>query len=186
MPFCPCSFASTADSVAEEFATLQSSLLAICSAGSRLLVQPRLSSLPTSKRSSMAGMGSSNSGLAAGRASAIMHGALLRRNSNDKSTSGSSGSGSEGGAAPVLRASGSVTFRNVDSEGNPVDSEIVAYGVDGAGLEMEMMMDPPAPMIDQLEVVLSSAHDWQFDAFALAEASCGHPLSALAFYLFHR
>lgn len=177
--------ASTVDSVAEEFATLQSSLLAICSAGSRLLVQPRLSSLPGSKRNSVG----SNSGLAAGRASAIMHGALLRRNSGDKnSTSGSS----DGGAPPVLRSSASVTFRSVDSEGNPVEGEVITDGVDLAaaaaagGLEMDMVVDPPAPMIDQLEVVLSSAHDWQFDAFALAETSCGHPLSALAFYLFHR
>lgn len=46
---------------------------------------------------------------------------------------------------------------------------------------------PQAPVaIDHLEEVLASAYEWQFDAFALNEASQGHPLSTLGYYLFHR
>jgi hypothetical protein len=38
--------------------------------------------------------------------------------------------------------------------------------------------------MDKLEAALALANEWQFDAFALAEASGGHPLSTLAYYLF--
>ena len=34
--------------------------------------------------------------------------------------------------------------------------------------------------------MLATCDEWQFDAFQLAEATQGHPLSALAFYLIHR
>ena len=34
--------------------------------------------------------------------------------------------------------------------------------------------------------MLATCEEWQFDPFALAEATQGHPLSALSFYLFHR
>lgn len=45
---------------------------------------------------------------------------------------------------------------------------------------------PEMPPIEEVEHVLASANDWQFDAFALAEATNGHPLSALAFFLFSK
>ncbi len=38
----------------------------------------------------------------------------------------------------------------------------------------------------QLERVLATADTWRFDAYALEEASNGHPLSTLGFWLFHR
>ena len=34
--------------------------------------------------------------------------------------------------------------------------------------------------------MLVTVDDWQFDAFKLEAATCGHPLSTLAFYLFSR
>ncbi len=37
--------------------------------------------------------------------------------------------------------------------------------------------------VSQLELILVGADDWGFDAFALEEASCGHPLSVLGYYL---
>ncbi|KAF6253310.1 hypothetical protein COO60DRAFT_1547491 [Scenedesmus sp. NREL 46B-D3] len=46
---------------------------------------------------------------------------------------------------------------------------------------------PQPPLVmEALECALASAHEWQFDAFALADASQGHPLSTLGFYLFHK
>jgi hypothetical protein len=38
----------------------------------------------------------------------------------------------------------------------------------------------------QLEAQLARVDDWQFDSFALAEASEGRPLSTLAFFLMQR
>jgi hypothetical protein len=38
----------------------------------------------------------------------------------------------------------------------------------------------------QAERVLATCMEWQFDAFALAKTTDGHPLSALSFFLFHR
>ena len=38
----------------------------------------------------------------------------------------------------------------------------------------------------QAERLLATCEEWQFDAFALAKATQGHPLSALSFYLFQR
>ncbi len=37
--------------------------------------------------------------------------------------------------------------------------------------------------VPQLQQVLATANTWQFDAYALEEASKGHPLSVLAFWL---
>ena len=45
---------------------------------------------------------------------------------------------------------------------------------------------PPCPPHPQVETLLSRVDDWQFDSFRLYEVTCGHPLSTLAFYLFHR
>lgn len=33
--------------------------------------------------------------------------------------------------------------------------------------------------------MLATSHTWQFDAFRLSEATDGHPLSTLGFYLMH-
>ncbi|KAG2447016.1 hypothetical protein HYH02_008169 [Chlamydomonas schloesseri] len=45
---------------------------------------------------------------------------------------------------------------------------------------------PPAALLDQIEVLLAGAHEWQFDTWALAEASGGHALSVMGFYLMQR
>ena len=42
----------------------------------------------------------------------------------------------------------------------------------------------PHPL--QLTQALSRLEDWQYDTFALLDASCGHPLSALGFYVLKR
>jgi len=41
------------------------------------------------------------------------------------------------------------------------------------------------PIIGEVTAVLSSSSHWQFDAFKLNDVTNGHPLSSLAFYLFH-
>lgn len=38
----------------------------------------------------------------------------------------------------------------------------------------------------QLERMLNTSNQWQFDAFKLQEASNGHPLSALGYFLFNQ
>lgn len=59
--------------------------------------------------------------------------------------------------------------------------------VDGSIVSLKHMARPQPPVVmDQLEVVLASAYEWQFDAFSLNEASQGHPLSTLGYYLFHK
>lgn len=45
---------------------------------------------------------------------------------------------------------------------------------------------PTLPPIEHVEQVLATAHEWQWDAFALAEATSGHPLSTLAYFLFSK
>lgn len=45
---------------------------------------------------------------------------------------------------------------------------------------------PPAPAWEQVERLLAGSSEWQFDAFALHDATHGRPLSTLAFYLFHQ
>lgn len=57
------------------------------------------------------------------------------------------------------------------------DSSVVSY---------RLAKPQPPVVIDQLEAVLATAYDWQFDAFSLNEASQGHPLSTLGYYLFHK
>lgn len=75
------------------------------------------------------------------------------------------------------------------SAGNPSESACgsqVAAGDVASAMSLKVNR-PQAPVVmDQLEAVLASAYDWQFDAFALNEASQGHPLSTLGYYLFHK
>ncbi|KAG2493194.1 hypothetical protein HYH03_008614 [Edaphochlamys debaryana] len=44
----------------------------------------------------------------------------------------------------------------------------------------------PPPVIEEVERLLASADHWQFDTWRLAEATQGHPLSCLGFFLLHR
>lgn len=50
----------------------------------------------------------------------------------------------------------------------------------------QQLPSPEMPPIEMVEQVLQSANEWQFDAFALAEATKGHPLSTLAYFLFSK
>ncbi|KAG2436172.1 hypothetical protein HYH02_011675 [Chlamydomonas schloesseri] len=45
---------------------------------------------------------------------------------------------------------------------------------------------PPPPVIEEVERLLAGADAWTYDTWKLAEATQGHALSALAFYLMHR
>ncbi|KAF5827146.1 hypothetical protein DUNSADRAFT_1247 [Dunaliella salina] len=55
----------------------------------------------------------------------------------------------------------------------------------GTDLEEEVGMALLHQLGGNVTAVLSSASHWQFDAFKLNDVSNGHPLSSLAFYLFH-
>lgn len=45
----------------------------------------------------------------------------------------------------------------------------------------------PRPLVESAEALLAcSESSWQFDSFELAEATCGHPLSVLGFFLLQR
>lgn len=48
----------------------------------------------------------------------------------------------------------------------------------------EPSQSPSWPLFEEVEMVLSGAHEWQFDIFRLNEVTHGHPLSTLAFFLF--
>ncbi|GLI63480.1 hypothetical protein VaNZ11_006457 [Volvox africanus] len=45
---------------------------------------------------------------------------------------------------------------------------------------------PPTPILEEVERVLATTDSWHFNAWALKEASGGHALSALGFYLIRR
>lgn len=68
-------------------------------------------------------------------------------------------------------------------------SELAANGGGGgAGKEGSQhafrVVRPAAPLMEEVERLLAAAAtSWTFDAFALDEATCGHPLSTLAYYL---
>ncbi|GFR42649.1 hypothetical protein Agub_g3586, partial [Astrephomene gubernaculifera] len=47
-------------------------------------------------------------------------------------------------------------------------------------------LPPPIAVIDEVERLLAKADSWQFDSWALQEATQGHALSALGFYLIQR
>lgn len=53
-------------------------------------------------------------------------------------------------------------------------ASIAAQGIDGI---------PRTSLMEAMESQLHTAHSWDFDVFELDKASCGRPLSALAFYL---
>lgn len=64
-------------------------------------------------------------------------------------------------------------------------SSQIAAG-DGSVISCKLGKPQPPVVMDQLEAVLASSYEWQFDAFALNTASQGHPLSTLGYYLFHK
>ncbi|GFR48408.1 hypothetical protein Agub_g10302 [Astrephomene gubernaculifera] len=50
----------------------------------------------------------------------------------------------------------------------------------------QYLAPPPPPVIEEVERVLADADSWQFDMWRLRDATNGHPLSALGYYLIHR
>ena len=53
--------------------------------------------------------------------------------------------------------------------------------------QQQQPLAPPAPaLLDKVERLLAASQDWQWDAFALADATQGRPLSTLAFFLCQR
>jgi hypothetical protein len=73
---------------------------------------------------------------------------------------------------------------NAAGEGSSTASGL-CYNAPHSGSAVHAKPQPPLIM-EALECALASAHEWQFDAFALADASQGHPLSTLGYYLFHK
>ncbi|PNH12446.1 Calcium/calmodulin-dependent 3',5'-cyclic nucleotide phosphodiesterase 1C [Tetrabaena socialis] len=65
-------------------------------------------------------------------------------------------------------------------------------GAGGGGLLQTRMarrqagLPPPPAILEEVERLLGSADCWQFDMWRLREATQGHPLSALGFYLMQR
>lgn len=97
------------------------------------------------------------------------------------------------GSTSISRASHSLhqAIRRPNAPGSQFDNtEPGSSDMDTAYEEdantMPSMPPPPLPIMDDLEAVLATAEEWQFDAFALANVSCGHALSSLGYYLFHR
>ena len=94
-------------------------------------------------------------------------------------------------ASPVLRASSQtvVLLDGADLQqqaqaGQQASS--VAWG--SAAMTSQHSAQPPisptAPMLDEVEQLLAqAAQSWSFDSFKLAEATVGHPLSTLAYFL---
>ena len=102
----------------------------------------------------------------AGKASNLMHAAVLRA-----SRPGTASPTGELDGEGCCSMSGSRSDEGADEQEE---------------FEKEVIIQPPAPILDHLEQVLASSQEWQFDAFELARTSQGHPLSTLAFYLFHQ
>ncbi|KXZ49452.1 hypothetical protein GPECTOR_21g678 [Gonium pectorale] len=55
-----------------------------------------------------------------------------------------------------------------------------------ASMQHSMYMPPPRAMVDEVERLLAQVDSWQFDTWALQEASGGHALSVLGYYLIQR
>lgn len=82
---------------------------------------------------------------------------------------------SHGGSLIVNRSHGSqVGFIGVPPLPDEDDDDSNAQPCNAQGL------------LASMEVVLATVDDWRFDAFKLAEATGGHPMSALGFYLIMR
>jgi hypothetical protein len=60
-------------------------------------------------------------------------------------------------------------------------------GADSKESQAALVAQPESAPLARIEKALATAADsWQFDAFELAEAADGFPLSALGFYLMHQ
>jgi hypothetical protein len=87
-----------------------------------------------------------------------------------------------------------VASANSSSSADDGEQELSSGDEAEAGLEIfaasisssDKLPSPQMPPIEHVEQVLQSANEWQFDAFALSEATNGHPLSTLAYFLFSK
>jgi len=114
-------------------------------------------------------------GSATTRASALLHGAAIRRKSN--STAARRGSTS----SQLVGAADAPERLQLGAALDPDDASSASFEALAA-----LAATPSPAMLERAEQILATSHEWQFDAFALAEATQGHPLSTLAFYLFQR
>ncbi|GBF94222.1 hypothetical protein Rsub_06492 [Raphidocelis subcapitata] len=159
-----------AAAAADPFGSLTSALAAIISAPSaRMLGRPFSLSAAHGSESSL----DAASGGSVSRASAALHGAAIRRKS-----AGAARRGSATGA--LIGADGGRLTPGLGREGEGADSDAEAMAAAAAA------MGPSPAMLERAEQILATSHEWQFDAFALSEATQGHPLSTLAFYMFQR
>ncbi|PNW86010.1 hypothetical protein CHLRE_03g204689v5 [Chlamydomonas reinhardtii] len=100
------------------------------------------------------------------------------------------------GASGVGGSRSGVQLQLHSSKVIPLANSPAPLGAAGAGLvgSAHGMMPPPAslppgpppPVIEEVERLLGDADSWAFDTWRLAEATQGHALSALAFYLMYR
>ncbi|KAG2433960.1 hypothetical protein HYH02_012504 [Chlamydomonas schloesseri] len=103
-------------------------------------------------------------------------------------------SGTGDGAADPAEARSSSRHRSMRSVSG--DEMAAAAAAEVLGEEDVVLQGvartPPAPavpaaaLLDKVEQLLAGAHEWQFDMWALAEASGGHALSVMGFYLMQR
>lgn len=127
-------------------------------------------------RSASGGLGISS--MTGRRAAQLLHSAVgttpLEATSSTSSSASSDGSNDvDEASTALLTATAMVTATTDSANGGMQPSSSVTS------------TPPPQPLLmDKLEQQLALANEWQFDAFALAEASGGHPLSTLAYYLF--
>jgi hypothetical protein len=79
-----------------------------------------------------------------------------------------------GAASSGAASSGAESVRQHQMEGRPCSAALAPPP------------PPPRPLLSDVERLLAGVDGWQFDCFALQEASQGHGLSCLAWYLLQR
>jgi hypothetical protein len=98
-----------------------------------------------------------------------------------------SAAGCGGNSLDVASANSSSTADDGDQELSSGDEAEAGFEIAAASIcSSDKLPSPQMPPIEHVEQALQSANDWQFDAFALSEATNGHPLSTLAYFLFSK
>lgn len=98
------------------------------------------------------------------------------------SAAGGGGNSLDGASAN----SSASTDDNMEDELSSDEAEAGLEAAAASSSSQQKLPSPQMPPIEQVEQVLQSANEWQWDAFALAEATNGHPLSTLAYFLFSK
>ncbi|GIL94723.1 hypothetical protein Vretimale_939 [Volvox reticuliferus] len=93
------------------------------------------------------------------------------------------GLGGAGGGAGIFRTTSVRAVADV----NPTTGMGTNCAANAAAAAIiKRSMPPPMAVIDEVERLLAGADRWQFNTWALQEATQGHALSALGFYLIQR